>query len=37
VPLTGGEVDSKDVWLSLRGVSASIDFMATYARKVAQY
>jgi hypothetical protein len=37
VPLIGGEVDSKDVWLSLRGVSASIDFMATYARKVAQY
>ena len=37
VPLTGGELDSKDVWLSLRGVSASIDFMATYARKVAQY
>lgn len=37
VPLTGGGVDSKDVWLSLRGVSASIDFMATYARKVAQY
>ena len=37
VPLTGGDVDSKDVWLSLRGVSASIDFMATYARRVAQY
>ena len=37
VPLSGGEVDSKDVWLSLRGVSASIDFMATFARKVAQY
>lgn len=37
VPLTGGEAASKDVWLSLRGVSASIDFMATYARKVAQY
>lgn len=36
VPLTGA-IDSKDVWLSLRGVSASIDFMATYARKVAQY
>ena len=36
VPLTG-EIDSEDVWLSLRGVSASIDFMATYARKVAQY
>ena len=37
VPLTAGEIDSKEVWLSLRGVSASIDFMATYARKVAQY
>lgn len=37
MPLTGGETDSKDIWLSLRGVSASIDFMATYARKVAQY
>jgi hypothetical protein len=36
VPLTG-EAGSKDVWLSLRGVLASIDFMATYARKVAQY
>ena len=37
VPLTGGAQASKDVWLSLRGVTASIDFMATYARKVAQY
>ncbi|OYX11462.1 MAG: hypothetical protein B7Z15_11765 [Rhizobiales bacterium 32-66-8] len=36
VPLTGA-IDSKDVWLSLRGVSASLDFMATYARRVAQY
>ncbi len=36
VPLTGA-LDSKEVWLSLRGVTASIDFMATYARKVAQY
>lgn len=36
MPLTG-DLDHKDVWLSLRGVSASIDFMATYARKVAQY
>ena len=36
IPLTG-DTDHKDVWLSLRGVSASIDFMATYARKVAQY
>ena len=26
-----------DTWLSLQGVMASLDFMATYARKVAQY
>jgi len=37
VPLTGGADASKNVWLSLRGVTASIDFMATYARRVAQY
>lgn len=37
VPLTGGTEASKGVWLSLRGVMASIDFMATYARRVAQY
>jgi hypothetical protein len=37
IPLTGGAEASKEVWLSLRGVTASIDFMATYARKVAQY
>lgn len=37
VPLTGGTADSKQVRLSLRGVLASIDFMATYARRVAQY
>jgi hypothetical protein len=37
VPLTGGAETSKEVWLSLRGVTASIDFMATYARRVAQY
>ncbi|MET3926428.1 hypothetical protein [Devosia sp. 2618] len=30
-------VPAKDVALSLRGVAASIDFMATYARRVAQY
>lgn len=36
VPLTGA-LESKEVWLSLRGVTASIDFMATYARRVAQY
>ncbi len=35
VPVTGGE--TRPVWLSMRGVSASIDFMAAYARKVAQY
>jgi hypothetical protein len=37
VPLTGGAEASKEVWLSLRGVMASLDFMAAYARKVAQY
>ena len=37
VPLKGGTQSSKQVWLSLRGVMASIDFMSTYARKVAQY
>lgn len=37
VPLTGGSEASKEVWLSLRGVTASIDFMATFARRVAQY
>lgn len=37
VPLKGGAQPSKDVWLSLRGVTASIDFMAAYARRVAQY
>ncbi|QDZ09436.1 hypothetical protein [Devosia ginsengisoli] len=37
VPLTGGAEASKPVWLSLRGVIASLDFMATYARRVAQY
>ena len=39
VPLrdkTGARMTQK-VWLSLRGVLASLDFMATYARKVAQY
>lgn len=36
VPLVG-DVASKSVRLSLRGVAASLDFMATYARKVAQY
>lgn len=36
VPLTGPS-PSKDVRLSLRGVAASLDFMATFARRVAQY
>lgn len=37
VPLAGGDAASKQVWLSLRGVIASLDFMAAYARRVAQY
>ncbi|MCS6761920.1 MAG: hypothetical protein MO846_08050 [Candidatus Devosia symbiotica] len=39
VPLKtdAGGATSKKVWLSMRGVLASLDFMATYARKVAQY
>lgn len=36
VPLAGSQAN-KEVWLSLRGVLASLDFMATYARRVAQY
>lgn len=36
VPLVGVE-KPMDVWLSLQGVLASLDFMNTYARKVAQY
>ena len=36
VPLTGA-ISTKNVRLSLRGVAASLDFMATYARRVAQY
>ena len=35
VPLGGG--DTKEVRLSLRGVLASLDFMASHARKLAQY
>ena len=35
LPLAGGS--EKQVRLSLRGVMASMDFMATYARRVAQY
>lgn len=36
VPMTGRE-QPEDVWLSLQGVMASLDFMSTYARKVEQY
>jgi hypothetical protein len=36
VPLVGQE-QPVQTWLSLRGVLASLDFMDTYARKVAQY
>lgn len=36
VPLLGAQ-QNKTVRLSLRGVAASLDFMATYARRVAQY
>ncbi|MDB5537040.1 MAG: hypothetical protein JWQ65_1915 [Devosia sp.] len=37
VPLTELDEQTRSVWLSLRGVTASLDFMASYARKVAQY
>ena len=37
VPLTGADVASRDTRLSLRGVAASLDFMTSYARKVAAY
>ncbi|SEP83916.1 hypothetical protein SAMN05428969_1141 [Devosia sp. YR412] len=36
LPLTGPKTN-QTVWFSLRGVAASLDFMATYARRVAQY
>ncbi|MCP8884982.1 hypothetical protein NIM87_15840 [Devosia sp. XJ19-1] len=36
VPLVGQD-EPVETWLSLRGVLASLDFMETYARKVAQY
>lgn len=36
VPLLG-QAEPVRTWLSLRGVLASLDFMATYARRVAQY
>jgi hypothetical protein len=35
IPVEGG--GSREVRLSLRGVLASVDFMQTYARRVAQY
>jgi hypothetical protein len=35
VPMKGEQ--PADVWLSLQGVMASLDFMASYARKVEQY
>ena len=37
VPLTELDEQTRSVRLSLRGVTASLDFMASYARKVAQY
>ncbi|SFV36266.1 hypothetical protein SAMN05216456_2405 [Devosia crocina] len=36
VPLEGAE-EQADIRLSLQGVMASLDFMSTYARRVAQY
>jgi hypothetical protein len=37
VPLTELDEQTRSIWLSLRGVTASLDFMASYARKVSQY
>ena len=37
VPVSDGDDPTRKVALSLRGVSASLDFMMTYARRVAQY
>lgn len=37
VPLTGADVPLRDSRMSLRGVEASLDFMTSYARKVAAY
>lgn len=37
VPVSDGAAPSRQVRLSLRGVTASLDFMASYARKVSQY
>lgn len=36
VPMAGAERPA-DIWLSLQGVMASLDFMSAYARKVEQY
>lgn len=36
VPMTGAEQPA-DIWLSLQGVMASLDFMSANARKVQQY
>ncbi|WDR02542.1 hypothetical protein PSQ19_18455 [Devosia algicola] len=37
LPIIGAESDSRTIRFSLRGVTASLDFMASYARKLAQY
>ncbi|WDR06528.1 hypothetical protein PSQ90_03425 [Devosia rhodophyticola] len=37
LPITGEKSDDRDIHFSLRGVTASLDFMASYARKLAQY
>lgn len=37
VPLKGEDIATKEVRLSLRGILASLDFMASHARKIAQY
>ena len=37
VPVSGGDKPSRDVRFSLRGTIASLDFMTTYARRVADY
>lgn len=36
VPMAGQDKPA-DIWLSLQGVMASLDFMSTHARKVEQY
>jgi hypothetical protein len=37
VPVNDGDDPTRKVTLSLRGVTASIDFMRSYARRLAQY